>query len=498
MQDVSNYKESIKATSLFGGVQVFTIIIGIIRSKIVAVLLGPNGMGFMGLLTSTTDLISTYTNCGLATSAVREIAVSNKLKHENKISRTIYTVKKLIWVTGMVGALVCALFSPLWSYISFGNFDYWPAFVILSVTVLLSQLVLGRNAILQGLRKYKYLARASISGSVLGLIFTVPLYYIWKMDAIVPCIIIAGIIAFIWANFYTNKAFGNRNKIKLSNREIFTEGKDMMKIGIFFSIRSILSISCAYIVRIFISNVGSVAEVGLYVAAFAITNTYFNLIFNAMGTDYLPRLSGVSNDSTAFNKTINQQIEICVLLMAPMIAIFIIFINPIIKLLYSSEFLSINNMLYWTVFGMFLRAPSWVIAFSFLAKGDTKALFFNDLVSQVYTLSLNLIFYYKWGLTGLGVSFVIGYVLYLTQVIFVCKKKYSLNFDFSILYFCTVQLFIATACIIIINYMPDYKYILGIIIIITSVYLSYRNLNNKINIKEILLSKLNGKYGKFK
>jgi PST family polysaccharide transporter len=490
-RDVSNYKDGIKATSLFGGVQVFIIIIGIIRSKIVAVLLGPSGMGFMGLLNSTITLISTYTNFGLATSAVREISVSNNLKNENNVSRKICALKKIVWFTGIGGALICAIFSPLWSYVSFGNYDHWITFVILSITVLLTQLTLGRNAILQGLRKYRYMARANVWGSTLGLILTVPLYYIWKMNAIVPCIILSGVIAFIWSNYYSGKAFNN--KIKLSNREVFTEGRDMMKIGIFISLQGILSISCAYIVRIFISNVGSIAEVGLYTAAFAISTNYVGLIFNAMGTDYFPRLSGVSHDPEAFNRTINQQIEMCILLMAPIITIFIIFINPVIKLFYSSEFLSISSMLYLMIFGMFLRAPSWAISISFLAKGDTKALLFNELFTKAYTLSLNLIFYYHWGLTGLGVSFMIGYILYLTQVIFVCKKRYSLNYDSSIISFFVIQIFLAITSIVIINYTSNYKYLLGIIVIIISGYLSYRNLDKKLNIKTYIISKLKGK-----
>ncbi|MDR2407072.1 MAG: oligosaccharide flippase family protein [Bacteroidales bacterium] len=492
IQSVSNYKKGIKGTSLFGGVQVFIIITGMIKTKIVAVLLGPDGMGFMGLLTSTVNLISTYTNCGLATSAVREIAASNSLRQDNKVSKTICALKRIIWFTGSAGALVCAILSPLWSYMCFNNYNYWGLFVILSISVLLTQLTLGRNAILQGLRKYRYMAHSNIKGNVVGLIFIIPLYYIWKMNAIVPCMIVASAIAFIWANYYSKKAFNN--KIKLSNKEVFIEGKDMMKMGLFISFQGILSISCAYILRIFISNIGSVAEVGLYTAAFTVTNNYIGLILNAMGTEYFPRLSGVSHDSKAFNNTINQQIEICLLLIAPIIPIFIIFINLIIKLFYSSEFLSIEGMLYWIILTMFLRAPSWAIVFSLLAKGNTKLLLFNELIAKIYTISLDLIFYYNWGLTGLGISFMIGYILYLPQVVFVCKKKYFLTFDYSILSFFVIQLFLSIVCVLIINYTSDYKYLFGVIVIMISTYLSYRNLNKKINIKEILISKINDKF----
>ena len=54
MEQKSSYRQIVKATSLFGGVQFFQIIISVIRSKFVAILLGPAGMGIVGLLTATT------------------------------------------------------------------------------------------------------------------------------------------------------------------------------------------------------------------------------------------------------------------------------------------------------------------------------------------------------------------------------------------------------------------------------------------------------------
>ena len=79
-----SYRQIFKATSLFGGVQVFKIIISIVRSKFVAVLLGPAGMGIAGLLTSTTGFVSALTNFGLGTSAVKNVAAASATGNEVK------------------------------------------------------------------------------------------------------------------------------------------------------------------------------------------------------------------------------------------------------------------------------------------------------------------------------------------------------------------------------------------------------------------------------
>ena len=43
-KEQSSYREIFKSTSLFGGVQVFNILIAVIRTKFIAVLLGPAGI----------------------------------------------------------------------------------------------------------------------------------------------------------------------------------------------------------------------------------------------------------------------------------------------------------------------------------------------------------------------------------------------------------------------------------------------------------------------
>ena len=57
-----SYSHILKYTSLFGGVQMLNILIGLIRNKLVAVLLGPLGMGIVALYTSTINFIVNTSN----------------------------------------------------------------------------------------------------------------------------------------------------------------------------------------------------------------------------------------------------------------------------------------------------------------------------------------------------------------------------------------------------------------------------------------------------
>ena len=136
----SRYRSSFSATLLFSGVQLYQILIKIVKSKFVALFIGPAGMGVQSLLYSTTDTISAATNLGLNTSSVKTIAAANRDGNRDLIARNVTAQRRLIWITGLLGMVFCAALAPLWSQTSFGNSDYVFAFVIVSVIVLFDQL----------------------------------------------------------------------------------------------------------------------------------------------------------------------------------------------------------------------------------------------------------------------------------------------------------------------------------------------------------------------
>ena len=363
----SSYREIIKATTLFGGVQIFNIIIQIIRSKFIAIILGTAGLGIMGLLTSTIDIISNLTNFGLGISAVKDISIANNREDTQRISTIITVFRRLVWVTGSLGTLVILILSPWLSQLAFGNRDYTLAFIWISITLFVNQLSSGQLVILQGLRKLKYLAKASMLGSVLGLIVTLPLYYFIGVDGIVPGMISTSFVTLLIACLFSSKV--RIEPIKVSRMQTISEGKSMMQMGFMISLSSLFAVGASYIVRIFISQTGGVEQVGLYNAGFAIINTYVGLVFTAMATDYYPRLSAVAQNNKLCKQIINQQAEIAILILSPVLIAFLTFINWVIILLYSKQFIPVNGMIYWAALGMFFKAASWSVSFIFLAKG---------------------------------------------------------------------------------------------------------------------------------
>lgn len=490
MPSNKEFKEGLKATSLFGGVQVFTILISIIKSKMVAVLLGPTGMGINGIFDSTIHMLSAFTGFGLGVSAVRDISEAHSSGDQKRFSRTLTVLRKLVWITGVFGLLLCLILSPFLSELSFDNSDYVFAFAAISVTLLFTQLSAGQKALLQGTRHFGYMAKASVIGSIVGLITSVPLYYFLGIKGIVPAIIIFSFSTLVLSWYYSRKV--PFSPIKISYREAFHEGRDMAQMGFFISLQTLLSLFTAYIIRIFISRVGGVADVGLFVAGFAIVDTYVGMVFSSMSTEYYPRLSSHSKaQASEFSSTINQQIEIAIILISPLICLFLVFGNWAVILLYSEKFLPITIMMCLAILSNYFKAPAWSIAFSFLAKGDSRAFLLNELLSSTINTGLKLFFYYKWGLTGIGTAFLLSYFIYFFQVNMICRYRYDYHFDRNILKTFIPQLSMGAACFFLFIMFDTWaRYFGGCIIIFFSLLVSYKEICKYVNLERLLKNKL--------
>lgn len=477
----SSYRQIMKATSLFGGVQVINILVTIIRSKFIAVLLGPAGMGIAGLLTSATGLISGLTNFGLGTSAVKNVAAANGSGNKARIAVIITVLRRWVWITGLLGMIVTIIAAPLLSRITFGNAGYTFPFIWISVSLLMTQLSSGQMILLQGMRKLQYLAKANLAGSLLGLVITVPLYYWLGNNGIVPGIIITAAVT-LAASWYFAKTI-TLLPVNVSRVRTIAEGKEMLTMGFMISLSGLITLGASYVVRIFISNLGGVDQVGLYNAGFAIVNSYVGLIFTAMSTDYYPRLAAVAHSNEECKQVINQQAEIAILIMAPIIILFLVFINWVVVILYSARFGPVNEMILWAALGMLFKAVAWAVAFIFLAKGASKIFFWSEVVANVYILVLNVLGYYYYGLTGLGISFLVAYILYLLQNYFIAKLKFAFTFKREMFIIFFVQFSLALlAFLTALIWKGKIAYITGCLVFLISFIYSFTELDKRLGI----------------
>lgn len=484
-EQLTSYKGIFKATSLFGGVQVYQILISVIKSKFIAVLLGPLGVGIQGLYQSALQFVQSLTAMGLSSSAVRDVSEANGSGDLSRAAIIVKTLRRLVWCTGLLGVIAVILFSPMLSETSFGDNKHIVPFIILSVTLLIDQICAGQKVLLQGMRRLSHLAKASAIGSTLSLIVSLPLYYLYGIEGIVPTLILNSLTLLILSWLYARHV--SLPPVKLTIKETILHGKGMLKMGLAMSWSSILVLGCAYALRWFIRSETGTEAVGLYTAGFTIINTYVGMIFTAIGTDYYPRLAAVNNDNKLTTSTVNQQGEVAVLIMAPLLLICIVFMPIIVRILYSEQFLGANSFISIAAVGMIFKLGSWLIAFQFIAKGESKLFVINETITNIYFLLLNLIGYKLFGLTGLGIAFTLSYLIYFIQVYIIAKRRYNYHFSCELKKLCVIQVLLLFTCFGISRlFTSNIVYIIGSILILASGGYAVKELDKRIELRLII------------
>lgn len=422
-----SYRSILKGTSIFGGVQIFNILINLIRGKFVAVILGPEGMGISSLFTSASATIQRFASWGLNQAIVRETA--SVAEREEEKSSLISLVVKLIGFTGLLGMVFCIVLCFPLSRLTFGSPDYAWQFVLLGLAVGLSIIASGKLAILQGLHQVKRISKASIVGGLTGLCVGVPLYYIWGDKGIVPAIVALALSMYV---FYSVNLYRSHGRIR--EKSSWKQHKPLIKrlllMGVVLMASDVIGSLVMYLLNLFLRTKGSLDDVGLYQAANSITNQYAGLVFAAMAMDYFPRLSKVADRNEEMIEVVNRQTEIVALLIAPAICLLILSAPLVIRVLLSEKFLEIMPLMRWMGLGVLLKAISFPMGYIAFAKGNKKVFFLLEgLWGNIVYLLIGCAGFYFYGLIGLGYALVADNLLSIIVYYIVNNKLYRYRFS---------------------------------------------------------------------
>lgn len=411
---MSSYSQILKSTSIIGGSSLIKMVIGMVRTKFVALLLGPAGVGLIGVYSSITGMMSVVSGMGIGTSGVRQIAEAHGAGDEARIARTVKTLRRTVWVTGTLGMAIMMLGSYYLSRISFGNTDHVFSIALLAITILLTNIAAGQGCILQGTRRIGDLARVSIIGALNGTILSIPCYYFWGQAGIVPGLILISAAALAASWWYARQV--PLKPVSISWKESRDDASGLLRFGIPLMLAGLMTALTGYLIRIYLIREVGVDGVGIWLAAFSLSSILINFVLNAMSADYFPRLAAVAHDNKLLNQAVNDQTEVALLLAVPGLAATIIFAPFVIKIFYSGKFDASIDILRWSVYGIYGRVISWPLGFVMLARGMGKTFFWSETFLNVFYLGTIWCCTKTWGLPGTGIAFMLLYVFYTAVV----------------------------------------------------------------------------------
>lgn len=444
MEDSTNskeYKGIFKSTFLFGFVQVFNISVKVITNKIVAVLLGAEGIGLIGIYHSTISLLKTGAGLGISQSAVRDISEANAAKGKERFSLIISVTKKVILLTALLGCVVTIGLSPWLSEWTLGNRSYVLAFACLSVVVGINILTEGQLAILKGMRQLQALAKASMIGAVAGLISAIPMYFFFGKQGIIPSLFLTALSALCFSNYFVKKI--KYNKQNFSFRVACYEAKPMVQMGIALMFTSFIMSLSDLIVASYITKNGGLDILGHYNAGNTIISGYFGLIVTAMTTDYYPRISAVHYDNKKLEEEVNRQSKVGLILVFPL-GILFLFLSPVfINALYSNEFEASIVFTDFAFLGVIIAICSNCMGMILLAKQKSSIFIWTTLLHRILLTCIYIYLYKLYGLFGLGIGYIITVIINFALMSFIMRRFYKISFSANLIKHLLIVLFFA-------------------------------------------------------
>ncbi len=398
------------------------LLIRMVRTKVIAVVLGPGGVGLEALFDSIVTLSRTLVDGGFGPAGVRQIAAASGTGGLDAAARIAAVLRYAYLVLGIAAAAAVFFFRASTSRLVFGSEDHAGAVGLLSVTLLFTAAAGGQGVVLNGLRRIGDLARINVWGTLAGAAISIPIVLVWGLDGVAPYMVLASAASLLVSSFYIRRL--RLPRVHLAMSEAARDIWPLLRLGTAFLATSLMSTGTIFVLRVMVTRSAGVEAAGYFQAASALSMVYVGFILTAMGTDYFPRLTAVADDDVRCNRMVNEQTEVSFLLALPGILATVVLAPWVISVMYSSRFAIAADILMWQMAGMFLRLAAWPIGFILMAKGRGVAFVCADAVAWTIYIGLAWVGLRMFGLPGVGMAFLGCYVVY-TVLIFVLVRGVS-------------------------------------------------------------------------
>lgn len=393
----------LKALSIFTGVQSIGILCSIVRAKLISIWIGTAGVGLFATFNSVLELLSTTTQLNIRESTVRDLSSATGKEVAVTASAVRWWARRL----GLAGAIVMAALSPLLSLISFGDTDMWWGFCILSVAMIAMSVNNGEQAIMQGTSRLSRLAKSTMWGAVVGTVLSVPMYYFLGTGSIVPSIIIFSLSTMTASCLYSDVK-GAKNPPRLNR----STGMGFLRLGVFLTIPAIAATASSYVFISYLNSTYSESVTGIFQSGYTLVIRYTGIVFTALSMEYFPRISRTSDRAHITSTLVSHEMMLILYVLTPLLVIFVAADEAALLILYTDEFTAALPFITIGSLAMIFRGISYCMAYVIIARGDGRAYLTVELLSAAIGLSLNIFMFSHYSFAGLGMSYVLWYMIY--------------------------------------------------------------------------------------
>jgi PST family polysaccharide transporter len=406
-----------------GASSVLSVVFGVLRMKIAALLLGPAGVGLIGMYQNLLQTAATMISLGVGTAGTRQIAAAHGQEDAGAVG---LACRALFWGALALATLGSVVFTLLGGWIA-AHLLHKPELVSevrwLAIGVALTVAAESQNALLTGLRRIGDLARIQIGSTAMATALGVAALLAWGRNGLLAMVLVVPVVTFAQGLWYTRRLRMPTGVASTPWLQLAKQLRALAQLGAVLMVSGLVAMLGQLAVRSIVQRDLGTDALGQFQAAWGIGMVYLSFMLGAMTTDYYPRLTAAMADREAAARTVNEQTEVALLLCGPVLLALLGTVPWVIHLLYSPAFAPAADILRWQLLGDVLKVMSWPLGFVLLAAGAGKTLIATEALGIGVFVAVTVLGVRTLGPTATGWGFLAMYVCYLPFVYALARAR---------------------------------------------------------------------------
>lgn len=390
-----------------------------IISKIIAVSLGPKGLGLIGQLSSFVSVMLVFAGGTINNGVVKYVAEYNSLEAE-KLQLLLSTAFRIVLYSGVICGILLAIFSRQISHFVLQSDDYNTVIIIFGFTILFYGLNNFLLAILNGFKEFEKFNKINIYGSLIGLVLSILFIYTFNVFGALISLVCNQSIIFIFTLYMLKKErWMTKETFGVTFNE--EEGAKLLKFASLAIVSAALIPASQFMVRKYILMYLGYDEAGYWELITRIS-TYSLLFFSlSISTYYLPRISELKSLSAIRNEVLNAY---KILIPVALVTLTLLYLGRdlVIRMLASPDFSQSSDLFRFQLIGDFFKICSWVLGYLMVGRGLIKLSLFTEVMYNVLFVILSILGVHYYGLIGVTYAYSLNYLVYLLVMVFLFRR----------------------------------------------------------------------------
>ena len=399
----------VRSTAILGLGSAATIVATIIRAKILASRLGPEGTGVLAQLSSLTAVLVPLATLGIGNGLVAMIAEARAAGDFARVVAVTRLGTRLVWAVGIGLAVLAALASPWLAGGIYRDSAFTWAILLGAASVPLSAIGSLRTSMLQGHQAIRAMARLNLTIAVAQIATIVPLAFLFGVrGAVAQLVVIAVILAWSSGRLlapHTPRAAsgGGAGGAKTAGRALL---RPLLRYGISSLLVGLSSTLTLLVLRSLLVSKLGLGPNGIYQVCVGVSGLLMPTILNSITASVWPEIAALKSDAEAA-PAMRSGVRLGFLLTTGLCAGILVGAPIWVPLFYSGRFLPALDLLPIQFLGDYFRVAAWMFGIWLVPRNRLRPWVLFDVVYGVTLLVAFVLLVDRVGLK----SVVIGYVL---------------------------------------------------------------------------------------